>query len=151
MTTQALPALHQPKPLLRFPTRLFLPVAGLLVLVLVWQLGIWVLQARMPMAANLAPLPAFKSLWQLLVQGTLLAHAAASLRRVLVGLTLALVIGVPLGLLLGRLPHVEQASGGALQLLRMISPLSWMPLVVMVLGVGDAPIYFLLAFAALWP
>jgi ABC-type nitrate/sulfonate/bicarbonate transport system permease component len=37
------------------------------------------------------------------------------------------------------------------QLLRMISPLSWMPLAVMVLGVGDAPVYFLLAFAAVWP
>ncbi len=28
----------------------------------------------------------------------------------------------------------------------MISPLSWMPVVVMLLGIGDAPIYFLLAF-----
>jgi NitT/TauT family transport system permease protein len=33
----------------------------------------------------------------------------------------------------------------------MISPLSWMPIAVMVFGVGDRPIYFLLAFAALWP
>jgi NitT/TauT family transport system permease protein len=31
----------------------------------------------------------------------------------------------------------------------MISPLSWMPVVVMLMGVGDQPIYFLLAFAAL--
>jgi NitT/TauT family transport system permease protein len=33
----------------------------------------------------------------------------------------------------------------------MISPLSWMPVAVMVFGIGDAPIYFLLAFAAVWP
>ncbi len=33
----------------------------------------------------------------------------------------------------------------------MISPLSWMPIAVMVFGVGDRPIYFLLAFAAVWP
>jgi NitT/TauT family transport system permease protein len=33
----------------------------------------------------------------------------------------------------------------------LISPLSWMPLAVMVLGVGDAPVYFLLAFAGVWP
>ncbi len=30
----------------------------------------------------------------------------------------------------------------------MISPLSWMPLAVMVFGIGDRPIYFLLTFAA---
>jgi NitT/TauT family transport system permease protein len=33
----------------------------------------------------------------------------------------------------------------------MISPLSWMPVAVMVFREGDAPIYFLLAFAAIWP
>ena len=33
----------------------------------------------------------------------------------------------------------------------MISPLSWMPIAVMVFGIGDAPIYFLLSFAAVWP
>jgi len=45
-------------------------------------------------------------------------------------------------------------SGAAMplfQLLRMVSPLSWMPIAVMVLGVGNAPVYFLLAFAAVWP
>lgn len=43
------------------------------------------------------------------------------------------------------------AFSPAFQFLRMISPLSWMPIAVMLLGVGDKPIYFLLAFAAVWP
>ena len=38
-----------------------------------------------------------------------------------------------------------------MQFLRMISPLSWMPIAVMAFGVGDDPVYFLLAFAAVWP
>jgi NitT/TauT family transport system permease protein len=38
-----------------------------------------------------------------------------------------------------------------MQLLRMVSPLSWMPIAVMSLGVGDHAVYFLLAFAAVWP
>lgn len=33
----------------------------------------------------------------------------------------------------------------------MVSPLSWMPLAVMALGVGEAPVVFLLTFAAVWP
>ena len=46
---------------------------------------------------------------------------------------------------------LEAATTPAFQFLRMISPLSWMPVVVMLMGVGDQPIYFLLGFAALWP
>ena len=124
---------------------------GLLVLLLLWQLGAWLLQQTMPIASLLAPWPTFKSLGWLLGSGQLWAHVFASLQRVLVGLVLALMIGVPLGLLIGRSRAVEQATGGAFQLLRMISPLSWMPIVVMLFGVGDAPIYFLLTFAAVWP
>jgi NitT/TauT family transport system permease protein len=44
-----------------------------------------------------------------------------------------------------------RASSPLFQFMRMISPLSWMPIAVMVLGVGNAPVYFLLAFAAVWP
>lgn len=54
-------------------------------------------------------------------------------------------------LLVGRSRTLEAATTPAFQFLRMISPLSWMPIVVMLMGVGDQPIYFLLAFAAVWP
>ncbi|MDP1051299.1 ABC transporter permease subunit, partial [Klebsiella quasipneumoniae] len=68
-----------------------------------------------------------------------------------VGLLLAFVVGVPLGVLVGLSRGFSQAFSPVFQFLRMISPLSWMPIAVMVLGVGDAPVYFLLAFAAVWP
>ena len=69
----------------------------------------------------------------------------------LVGLGLALLIGVPLGLAVGSYSMLNAATSPAFQFLRMISPLSWMPIAVMVFGVGDRPIYFLLTFAAVWP
>ncbi|ONY44050.1 ABC transporter permease, partial [Burkholderia cenocepacia] len=74
-----------------------------------------------------------------------------SLRRIGVGLGAALLAGVPLGLLLGRVPWVERMLSPTFQFLRMVSPLSWMPLAVMSFGIGDRAIYFLLGFAALWP
>lgn len=126
-------------------------VSGLLILVVLWHWGVQYLQDSMPIAAQLAPMPTADSLVQLFTQGQLNAHLIASLRRVLVGLTLALLIGIPIGLLVGRSALFEQTSTGAFQLLRMISPLSWMPVVVMLFGIGDAPIYFLLTFAAVWP
>jgi NitT/TauT family transport system permease protein len=47
-----------------------------------------------------------------------------SLKRILIGLLLALLIGVPLELMIGRYRHLEAAATPAFQLLRMISPLS---------------------------
>lgn len=126
-------------------------VAGLGALTLMWSLGVHLLSGGVPLAASLAPAATFQSLYELLSTGQLNNHALMSLQRVIVGLGLALLIGVPLGLAIGGSKALENASGTAFQFLRMISPLSWMPIAVMVFGIGDAPIYFLLTFAAVWP
>ncbi len=127
------------------------PFLGLLLLLLLWGGGVHVLQQSMPMAAMLAPLPTARTLLQLLMEQQLTGHILVSLQRVAVGLAGAVCIGVPVGLWLGLSRRAEVVSSGAFQLLRMISPLSWMPIVVMLLGIGNAPIYFLLIFAAVWP
>lgn len=125
--------------------------AGLAVLVLLWSVCTRMLETSVPLAASLAPGATFDSLYHLVFSGELNSHTLMSLRRVLVGLALALVIGVPIGLAVGSSRLAESMSGTAFQFLRMISPLSWMPIAVMVFGIGDAPIYFLLTFAAVWP
>ena len=128
-----------------------LSITGLGILLLLWQLGSVLLAQTMPLANMLAPLPTFQSLWDLLIHNQLSGHIGASLKRVAVGLLWALFIGVPVGLWVGQLAWAEKLTGTSFQFLRMISPLSWMPVVVMLLGIGDVPIYFLLAFAAVWP
>lgn len=128
-----------------------LGLLGLAVLLALWWAGAVALQARVPLAASLAPDRAVASLLELLGRPELFVHAGVSLKRVGVGLALALAVGVPLGLWVGASRHAAALTGPSFQLLRMISPLSWMPIAVMVLGVGDAPIHFLLAFAAVWP
>ncbi|WP_404939817.1 ABC transporter permease [Pseudomonas sp. JDS08PS003] len=128
-----------------------LGLAGLSSLLLGWWLGVHLLGGGGGLAARFSPEATFASLLELLGRAELYEHIAVSLKRILVGLLLALLIGVPLGLLVGSYRHLEAATTPAFQFLRMISPLSWMPVVVMLMGVGDQPIYFLLAFAALWP
>ena len=132
-------------------TRWALSLVGLAVLLVSWWLGTQWLQSQVPLAALLAPDKTWSSLQHLLLGNELTQHVLVSLRRVLVSLALALAIGVPLGLAVGASRRFEAGTGMAFQFLRMISPLSWMPIAVMVLGVGEAPIYFLLAFAAVWP
>ncbi|MDH2400192.1 ABC transporter permease [Bradyrhizobium sp. SSUT18] len=126
-------------------------IAGLAVLLVLWWSGTTLIAAPGSFLRHFSPLEAFTTLGRLATHSDLPIHVLVSLRRVLVGLGLALVIGVPLGLAVGSSALLNSATSPTFQFLRMISPLSWMPLAVMVLGVGDRPIYFLLAFAAIWP
>lgn len=71
--------------------------------------------------------------------------------RLLVGLSVAVVIGMPLGLLIGLNVSIERASMPIVQFLRMISPLSWAPIAVALFGIGHQPVFFLIAAAAVWP
>ncbi|MDN5841942.1 MAG: ABC transporter permease [Alcaligenaceae bacterium] len=131
--------------------RLTLSLAGLLVLLLLWAVGVAMLKDEVGMAGMFAPGVAFSSLAELIANNQLTMHTLVSLKRVAVGLFWALLFGVPIGLAIGSSRKLETSTSGAFQFLRMISPLSWMPVAVMLFGIGDAPIYFLLSFAAVWP
>ncbi|HEY9461129.1 MAG TPA: ABC transporter permease [Paralcaligenes sp.] len=135
----------------RARTRLTLSLTGLCTLVLMWALGILWLKQSVSLASLFSPTQTFGSLYELIVQNQLTQHTLISLKRVVVGLFWALVLGVPIGLAVGLSRALESSTSSAFQFLRMISPLSWMPIAVMLFGIGDAPIYFLLTFAAIWP
>lgn len=127
------------------------PLAGLALLLALWWLAVHGLGRDSLMAARFAPETTARAALALAAGDEIWQHAFASLRRVAYGLAIALAAGIPLGLLLGSWAAFERASSTAFQFLRMISPLSWMPIAVMALGVGEAPVVFLLAFAAVWP
>jgi NitT/TauT family transport system permease protein len=124
--------------------------AGVLVLLLLWSISTH-LAAPDSFIRRFSPESAFTTLVKLCLSSDLPIHTLVSLKRLVVGLAFALLIGVPAGLAVGSLKWLEAATTPAFQFLRMISPLSWMPIAVMLFGVGDDPIYFLLAFAAVWP
>jgi NitT/TauT family transport system permease protein len=128
-----------------------LGLGGLFLLLALWWLGMALFGSGDGLAALFSPQATLASLVELLGRAELYQHIRVSLQRILVGLALALLVGVPLGLLVGAWRNLEWATTPAFQFLRMISPLSWMPIAVMLMGVGDRPIYFLLAFAAVWP
>ncbi len=131
--------------------RTLLGIGGLLIIFTLWWATTAFLAGSSGFARAFAPSPALASLGGLLLQADLWANVAASLRRILVGLVCAVAIGVPLGLAVGGIRLFDAALSPSFQFLRMISPLSWMPIAVMLFGVGDNPIYFLLTFAAVWP
>lgn len=136
---------------LRFGMQDLLPSTGLLLALLAWWLATSPVFYPDSVAAKFAPEAGFQALWTLLASGEILPHAVVSLKRVSLSLLFALLAGIPLGVLVGLSRSVECATGPLFQFVRMISPLSWMPLAVMVFGIGDAPVYFLLTIAAVWP
>jgi len=135
----------------RFSSRRLLPLLGLSLALLVW----WSMTSPVfhpdGIAAKFAPEACFQALWALVASAEIMPHIGVSLKRVSLSLLFALLIGVPFGVLVGLSQAVERATGPLFQFIRMISPLSWMPLAVMVFGIGDAPVYFLLTIAAVWP
>ena len=107
---------------------------GLALLLLIWGA---ITHFAGGMAGLFAPENALRSLQEMLAQGELVRNIAISLSRVAVGLGLALIVGIPCGLLMGCSAASERLAMPARQFLRMISPLSWMPVAVMLLGIGD--------------
>ena len=131
--------------------RLGWPLLGLLLALALWAWGARQLSDVEAIQQAFAPQAGFAALWRLLQDGQLWLHMALSLQRIGLSLLMALLIGVPLGIWVGLSPLFARLTGTLFQFLRMVSPLSWMPLAVMALGVGEAPVIFLLSFAAVWP
>lgn len=127
------------------------PAVGLLLVLGLWALLTTLLSSTRPIVEWFSPTHAISSLGELLVTPRTWHHVAASLKRIAWGLGSAFLVGVPLGLALGKLPWLERASVAVIQFVRMISPLAWMPVAVIILGIGDAPVYFLIFIAAVWP
>jgi len=127
------------------------PVVGLAVGLVIWQIGASLWATRFPIATSFLPQHTFTDSVRLMSDGVLWPHIVASLLRVGIGLALAFVIGVPVGLAIGYWRRLELGTSALFQFIRMISPLAWMPIAIMLFGVGNRPIYFLLTVASVWP
>lgn len=107
--------------------------------------------AGSPMLAALDPLGVPAALASLLSTGVLVQDLVTSTLRLLLGMGIAAAVGIPAGVLIGLHRPTRWASALPVQFVRMISPLSWAPVAVALLGVGSAPVVFLVAAAAIWP
>ena len=128
-----------------------IPLLGLLVILLLWQFLTSGLLSDSSIVIAFQPRNAFRELVGFFVSGVIYSHIVASLERIGLGLALAVAIGVPIGVIIGHYRAAERASSLAFQFIRMISPLSWMPIAIVVFGVGSNPVIFLIAIAAVWP
>ena len=87
----------------------------------------------------------------MVADGSMLHHAAATLARMLAGFALAVVIGLPLGILMGRSRLVESFFLPLTSALMPIPSLAWVPVFILWFGLGDAVTVLIVVYAALFP
>jgi NitT/TauT family transport system permease protein len=86
-----------------------------------------------------------------LADGTLIGHAASTLYRVLFGHALAVVAGLPLGILMGRFKAVENFVLPLASALMPIPSLAWVPVFILWFGLGNTVAILIVFYAAVFP
>jgi nitrate/nitrite transport system permease protein len=76
---------------------------------------------------------------------------AFSILRVAAGYTLAVLVALPLGFLIGMSPLFLKALNPYIQLLKPISPLAWMPLALFIIEDSILSSVFVIFICSIWP
>ncbi|MFN0159602.1 MAG: ABC transporter permease [Burkholderiales bacterium] len=129
-------------------------LATLLVVAALWYVATsvtgWVGPARFPNPAEFAG-----AVKQIAVTGygdaRIHQHVLQSFKLVLMGFSVAISVGVPLGLLMGWNRRAEALLNPIFLIIRPIPPLAWIPLAIVWLGLGDAAKIMVIFFAAFVP
>ena len=129
------------------PLKIILPLAVIVLFIAGWDVAVRLSQSEVfP-----KPLDVARGIVELVQKGLLLKYIVASLFRVTIGFGLAVVIGVPCGLLLGWFSRAFQAFNPMIQMLRPISPIAWIPVAILWFGISDLAPIFLIFLASLFP
>ena len=86
-----------------------------------------------------------------ILDGSMLVHAAATLYRVVIGFGLAVAVGLPLGVAMGRFRPVEHFVLPLSSALMPIPSLAWVPVFILWFGLGNTVTILIVFYAALFP
>ena len=136
--------------------KIIAPLIGIFVLLVIWQLLCMGEKPNLP-----SPITVVKETFDPLIinpffdnGGTdkgLFWQILASLKRVAVGFSLAAIVGIVLGILVGYNPLVFDALDPIFQVLRTIPPLAWLPIALAALRQSEPSAIFVIFITAIWP
>lgn len=131
-----------------------LPVLTIAVFLALWELAVssgLISSTFLPKPSQLA-VTFVDKLSQVEPEGaTLGQNILSSLQTSLSGFVVAVLIGIPLGLLMGFYEPIDRFVKPIFELIRPIPPIAWIPLTVVVLGIGFQAKMFIICFAAFVP
>lgn len=130
------------------------PILGLIVALFLWQVFATVTKT-LP-----GPIQVIQETWDPLIispfyeEGSdkgLGWQALASLQRVAVGYTIAAVIGIAVGVLVGVSTLLYEAVDPMFQVLRTVPPLAWLPIALAIFKDSGPAGIFIIFVTAIWP
>jgi NitT/TauT family transport system permease protein len=126
-----------------------------LVLIFLWDRAVAVTGTRLvPSPREVAIMMydfSFGGVYDDAFSGTILTHVWKSMTRVYGGFFLAALIGIPLGLMIGRIKLLRQLLDPTINLLRPIPVTAWLPLSMIFFGLGPNAAIFLVFLGAFYP
>lgn len=134
-------------------TRLLPQALSLLACLVLWH---WAATQRANLGlvtfANVPPpVEVLQSAWELLQSPRLVQHLSSSLWRIAVGFALAGVLGVGLGLLIGRSRWAQLSLLPPLEVARPIPAVAWIPLAILMFPSSEGSMIFITFVGALFP
>lgn len=128
-------------------SRILLPVAAVVVLVIIWQAYVSLgLKRRDLVPGPLDVAEQFGSLW---AEGSLQEAVWTSLQRGLLGFLISVAIATPVGLLLAQVAPLRRAFGPLISGLQVLPSVAWVPAAIIWFGLTDATVYFVVFMGAI--
>lgn len=97
------------------------------------------------------PVKVITSLFDLFEDGVMFEHINTSMVRFAIGYTIAAISGIVFGMFFGWFAGVWDFLNPVIQILRPISPIAWIPFIVLWFGIGDIPAVFIIFLASFYP
>ncbi len=127
--------------------QIILPFLIPIVILLVWEWS--VTSGLLPNTIIASPLQVASDFFELTINGKLLTHSLTSLYRLTLGFTIGTLIGLALGIAVGTSKFAERLLAPTLQFLAPIPPIAWIPLLIILLGIGEGSKIGLIIIASL--
>jgi NitT/TauT family transport system permease protein len=98
-----------------------------------------------------SPLAVYESLTKAIHDPKFLMHILLSCRRILLGFSLAALIAVPLGLVMGRFKLIHEVIFPVAEVLRPIPAIAWVPMAIMLWPTNEQSIVFITFLGSFFP
>ncbi|MGJ4961040.1 ABC transporter permease [Bradyrhizobium sp. HKCCYLRH3061] len=98
-----------------------------------------------------APLAVYASFTKAIHDPKFLMHILLSCRRIFIGFSLAALVGVPLGLIMGRFKLVHEIVFPVAEVLRPIPAIAWVPMAIMLWPTNEQSIVFITFLGSFFP
>jgi ABC-type nitrate/sulfonate/bicarbonate transport system permease component len=120
------------------------------ILLVLWQLVVgvfgWISPVFLP-----PPLAIAQGFGEIVANGSLAANAGISVQAWLTGFALAVVVGIPVGLLMGASLPVDRVIGPIAWTIYATPSIAYQPLAKAWFGFGIGPVIFLVTISAIFP